>query len=172
MNGLRRLNMLCASRRVWSRACVAGLLLIGCGTAPAQPPGQHIASAETTSLPPLPTLNPSDIATGQTLYAQQCASCHGANLQGQPDWKKPLANGKYPAPPHDNSGHTWHHNDTILTTIILNGGDGTGNMSHGDMPAFKDKLTETQVRQILSFFKSHWGQPQREYQWARTTAVN
>ncbi|MGR3200120.1 MAG: c-type cytochrome, partial [Paracoccus sp. (in: a-proteobacteria)] len=41
------------------------------------------------------------IALGQRLYAENCASCHGADLEGQPDWQTPLENGRYPAPPHD-----------------------------------------------------------------------
>ena len=132
----------------------------------------HAPGVDSTALPPVPTLVPSDVAAGGLLYQQHCASCHGANLVGQPNWKQPLADGKYPAPPHDDSGHTWHHNDTVLIGITLNGGDGTGNMSHGNMPAFKDKLTEIQVRQILSFLKSRWGTQQREYQWARTVVNN
>ena len=30
-------------------------------------------------------LDDRDIAQGQTLYAEQCASCHGAEFQGQPN---------------------------------------------------------------------------------------
>lgn len=121
---------------------------------------------------PFPTLGLNDITEGESLYNQHCASCHGADLHGQPNWKQPLANGKYPAPPHDNTGHTWHHNDDVLIGVIMNGGDGTGNMTHGDMPAFKDKLTDTQVRQILTYIKNQWGQQQREYQWTRTLERN
>lgn len=127
---------------------------------------------EPTPLPPIPTLSLDDIAAGESLYNQHCASCHGADLHGQPNWKQPLPNGKYPAPPHDNTGHTWHHNDDVLIGVIMNGGDGTGNMTHGDMPAFKDKLTVAQVRQILTYIKSQWGQQQREYQWTRTLERN
>ena len=47
-----------------------------------------------------------DIAQGETLYVQSCASCHGANLEGQPDWRTPDATGRLPAPPHDETGHT------------------------------------------------------------------
>ena len=51
------------------------------------------------------------ILLGQKVYGEYCASCHGANLEGQPDWKRRLENGRMPAPPHDESGHTWHHSD-------------------------------------------------------------
>ena len=53
------------------------------------------------------------IALGRQVYAANCASCHGAELEGQPDWGEPLPNGRYPAPPHDASGHTWHHPDAL-----------------------------------------------------------
>jgi mono/diheme cytochrome c family protein len=55
-----------------------------------------------------------DIVAGQSLYADSCASCHGANLEGQPNWQSPNADGVLPAPPHDRTGHTWHHDDELL----------------------------------------------------------
>src|SRR5262245_18089485 len=64
--------------------------------------------------PPLPTLVSERVTAGQAVYAQFCASCHGSNLEGKPDWKVPLANGSLPPPPHDSTGHTWHHPDELL----------------------------------------------------------
>jgi mono/diheme cytochrome c family protein len=116
----------------------------------------------------MPPLRQDSVAEGERVYARHCAACHGADLQGQPDWKKPLPNGKYPAPPHDDSGHTWHHPDHVLYKIILNGGDGTGDMSHGDMPAFKDVLSGREVVAVLEFIKSRWSPDKREYQWRMT----
>ncbi|WP_436088924.1 c-type cytochrome [Pararhizobium sp. LjRoot255] len=58
---------------------------------------------------------------GKTLYAKHCATCHGANLEGQRDWKRPLPSGRMPAPPHDASGHTWHHADGVLFRITREG---------------------------------------------------
>src|SRR5690606_7280392 len=58
------------------------------------------------------------LALGQELYAMHCASCHGADLEGQPDWKLPLPSGRLPAPPHDASGHSWHHPDSLLHRIV------------------------------------------------------
>jgi len=55
--------------------------------------------------------NPQAVALGQQVYAARCASCHGANLEGQPNWQQELPTGGLPAPPHDETGHTWHHND-------------------------------------------------------------
>ena len=55
-----------------------------------------------------------DLDRGQALYADSCAACHGANLEGQPDWRVPGADGILPAPPHDETGHTWHHDNQLL----------------------------------------------------------
>lgn len=115
-----------------------------------------------TPVPPVPTLNPTRVTQGAVLYAENCARCHGANLEGAPDWKKPLPDGSLPPPPHDGSGHTWHHPDTLLVKIIANGGDPAFSSK---MPAFKDKLSEEAMTAILEFIKSQWGKDEREFQW-------
>lgn len=61
------------------------------------------------------------VDTGRRLYAAHCAACHGANLEGQANWRTRLANGRLPAPPHDASGHTWHHSDQVLLDITKKG---------------------------------------------------
>jgi hypothetical protein len=57
------------------------------------------------------------------LYDASCASCNGDNLEGQPDWRNPEPDGPYPAPPHNASGHTWHHFDCDLVAYISLGGE-------------------------------------------------
>ncbi|MFD1883584.1 c-type cytochrome [Paracoccus pacificus] len=101
------------------------------------------------------------IALGQRLYVDNCASCHGADLEGQPDWQTPLANGRYPAPPHDETGHTWHHADALLVQIIRDGtaavvGDGY----KSDMPGFSDVMSNAEITAVLTYIKSTW--PERE----------
>jgi mono/diheme cytochrome c family protein len=112
--------------------------------------------------PPVPTLDATRVVEGQLLYAQHCASCHGVNLEGERDWQTPLADGSFPAPPHDSSGHTWHHPDELLIDITLNGGNPRFNSK---MPAFNEQLSREQVVAILEFFKSEWGREERDYQW-------
>jgi len=63
-----------------------------------------------------------DTSVGAEIYNASCASCHGANLQGQPDWQTPNSDGSLPPPPHDEEGHTWHHSDRVLLDYIRLGG--------------------------------------------------
>lgn len=122
-----------------------------------------------TAVPPVPTLAAARVQQGSALYAQHCAACHGANLEGAPNWKQPDADGAYPPPPHDSTGHTWHHPDDLLVSIVQNGGDPAYNSK---MPAFKDRLSPEEIRAIIEFLKSHWGPEEREFQWWITTTGN
>ena len=106
---------------------------------------------------------------GAALYQQHCASCHGTELQGQPDWRSPGPDGRLPAPPHDATGHTWHHGDDILFRITR---DGTATVVGGgyesDMPGFGDSLRDAEIRAILDYIKSTWPERERAYQRERT----
>ena len=108
------------------------------------------------------------ITLGRQVYAQNCASCHGAELQGQPDWRRRLSNGRMPAPPHDESGHTWHHSDQDLFDITKLGVGGIVAGYESDMPAFEDILSDEEIAAVLAFIKSTWPERQRESQ-ARVT---
>ena len=108
-----------------------------------------------------PRANPRDAAKaslGQRVYAQHCAACHGANLEGQPDWRSRRANGRMPAPPHDESGHTWHHPDRVLFAITKNGliPPYAPPNYESDMPAFSGKLSDDEVWAVLAYIKSRW----------------
>ena len=111
-----------------------------------------------------PPLDPALVATGAELYAELCATCHGADLTGADNWKVPNPDGSYPPPPQDSSGHTWHHGDDLLVDLILKGSD----FPQSQMPAFGERLTEAEVLNILEFFKSTWGPQERTVQWEVT----
>ena len=98
------------------------------------------------------------VALGETLYGKHCAACHGANLEGQRDWKSPLPSGRMPAPPHDESGHTWHHNDRVLFGITKYGlkPPYAPPNYESDMPAFAGKLSDEEIRAVLAYISSHW----------------
>jgi len=97
---------------------------------------------------------------GGELYQANCASCHGADLSGAPDWKTPNDDGSYPPPPHDSSGHTWHHPDRVLIEIIRDGSD----FPQSRMPAFGDRLADEDFEAIIEFIKSGWGPQEKPYQ--------
>jgi mono/diheme cytochrome c family protein len=96
------------------------------------------------------------VARGKAIYAQHCASCHGANLEGQPNWRERLSNGRLPAPPHDATGHTWHHADKQLFEMVKNGTAAIVPGYETDMPAYKGVLTDGEIWAVLSFIESTW----------------
>ena len=105
------------------------------------------------------------ITRGKGLYDSHCASCHGKKLQGQPDWKSPLANGRMPAPPHDGSGHSWHHSDEALIGITKFGLKPYVNAAYeSDMPAFGATLSDEDIAAVWAYIKSTWPDRQRAYQ--------
>ncbi len=112
------------------------------------------------------------IATGEKLYQQNCASCHGTNLEGQPNWYSKKADGTFPAPPHDETGHTWHHDDETLFNYTKLGGEGMAKQSgyknqNSGMPAYKNGLSDNEIISILNHIKSTWPQEIRDIQSAR-----
>ena len=112
-----------------------------------------------------PRADPGDaarVALGERVYAQHCASCHGENLEGQPDWRRRLANGRLPAPPHDERGHSWHHPDRMLFAITSNGlvPPHAPAGYESDMPAFAGTLREDEIWAVLAFIKSRWKAPE------------
>lgn len=118
--------------------------------------------------------DPQSIANGQALYAENCAACHGANLEGQPEWQSPGPDGRLPAPPHDPSGHTWHHGDDLLFSYTKLGGKAAlaakGIDFDSGMPGFGETLSDSEIQDILNFIKSTWPERERELQATRTEA--
>ena len=108
----------------------------------------------------LPRIDPADagqVAIGQSVYVTRCASCHGAHLEGQPNWRKRLANGRLPAPPHDQTGHTWHHTDADLFGITKHGLKPYAPAGYeSDMPAFDGTLSDGQMAAVIAYIKSTW----------------
>lgn len=104
------------------------------------------------------------VGIGQEVYQAKCASCHGTALEGQPDWKRRLPNGRMPAPPHDASGHTWHHSDNDLFAITKGGVESVLPGYESDMPAFGDALSDEEIRAVLAYIKSTWPEKSRKFQ--------
>lgn len=123
---------------------------------------------------PLEAPTPSALAQGAELYAANCASCHGASLEGEENWRLPGPDGRLPAPPHDETGHTWHHGDDLLFAYTKYGGEDLmarrGIAFRSGMPGFGDVLSDEEIRLTLEFIKSTWPEEIRQIQAGRTAA--
>lgn len=106
------------------------------------------------------------ISEGRQVYLAQCGVCHGDNLQGQSGWEQPDSNGMMPAPPHDDSGHTWHHADDQLFEIVKYGPA----IAMGDpqyrsaMPSFAGVLSDSEIIAVLVYIRSTWATDKRKWQ--------
>lgn len=88
-------------------------------------------------------LTDSRVEAGTALYSTNCASCHGVPGVSRPNIPT--------APPHDESGHTWHHADRALFEWTLDRPP-----LAEIMPAFRDVLSEDEILSILAYIKSTW----------------
>jgi S-disulfanyl-L-cysteine oxidoreductase SoxD len=133
-------------------ACV--LALAGCDRPDPEPTG--MLRADDTQV----------LALGKAIYQARCAVCHGARLEGQPNWRERDSAGRLPAPPHDASGHTWHHPDAMLFDITKHGVAKAANLKDYDsaMPAFEGVLTDAEIIAVLSWIKAQWPEEIRKQQ--------
>ena len=110
--------------------------------------------------------NTEQVKHGELVYRRFCSLCHGRNLEGQPNWRIRKPDGKLPAPPHDETGHTWHHPDEVLFAIIKFGllppNAPQGYLS--DMPAWGETLKDEDIWAVLAYIKSRWPAKEREIQ--------
>lgn len=104
-------------------------------------------------------------ASGQAIYAVNCASCHGAHGEVAPGWDRPDAAGEMPPPPHDREGHTWKHSDAMLYRIVANGWRDPYNKTHRlTMPAFAEVLSPSEIRDVVIYLKTLWTPEQQKFQ--------
>jgi len=96
--------------------------------------------------------SPQQVAQGERIYRENCASCHGADAAGTPNWREPDASGKFPPPPLNGTAHAWHHPKNMLRMTIRRGGIPIG----GSMPAFADKLSDDEIEAVIAWIQSHW----------------
>lgn len=110
-----------------------------------------------TAASPMDSTDARVLALGERVYRRECASCHGAQLEGQPDWQARLPNGRLPAPPHDRSGHTWHHPAEQLFAIVKHGLQVFAPVGYeSDMPAYAGRLSDAEIWAVLAWIKSTW----------------
>ena len=96
------------------------------------------------------------LARGETVYRTSCTTCHGANLEGQANWWLRDVDGNLPAPPHDKTGHTWHHSDEVLFNLVKYGPAMYVDNYTGKMPAYDGVLDDRDIRAVNSWIASTW----------------
>ncbi|WPZ32173.1 cytochrome c [Thalassobaculum sp. OXR-137] len=141
--------------RVLTLAAGTAILLVAVGVLLLTAGGERGSDADGLRL------DPDDaalVADGERIYRDACASCHGVALEGQPDWQQRRADGRLPAPPHDPSGHTWHHPDDVLFALTKYGPAALVNDPAylSDMPGFAEVLSDRDILAVLSYIKSTW----------------
>ena len=92
------------------------------------------------------------VERGASVYAAHCVACHGPNAEGTENWRQRGADGKFPPPPIDGSGHAWHHPMRVLGAQIKFGAPG----GKGSMPGFADKLSDAQIIDVIAWIQSKW----------------
>ncbi|MDH5786199.1 MAG: cytochrome c [Chromatiales bacterium] len=125
-------------------ALMAGLMISACS--------EQQETTDAAVATPHREMNFAQVSQGGQLFIKHCAECHGAGGEGDPNWRVRDAEGMFPAPPLNGTGHAWHHPQKILFHVIKNGSPG----GQGKMPAWKEKLSDEEILAIIAWFKSKW----------------
>lgn len=155
-------NPVIRSRIVWLIGSVMSMLLL---TACGQQEDTARKAAQVAASSAQRFSDFGQVTRGGRLFQEYCASCHGVDAQGAANWRQKGADGKYPAPPLNGTGHAWHHPEKVLLMTIR---DGTKRLG-GSMPAWGDKLSEQDMRDIIAWFQAKWPQ-EIHAEWARRNA--
>ncbi len=109
--------------------------------------------------------DPALTARGAVVYAQNCASCHGAHLEGARHWQAVGPDGRAAPPPQNETGHTWMHSDDELFGFVKYSMIDLAAPGYvSPMPAFRGRLTDDDILATIAFIKSRWPVGVRAYQ--------
>jgi len=92
-----------------------------------------------------PTTAVDDIAASRTIYLESCVGCHKENGAGG---AAEFEGKKIKVPSYQSKG-AMNASDDNLYAHIANG-------EEDEMPAFKDKLSETQMRNLVAFIRKEF----------------
>jgi len=124
----------------------AAALLAACGDAAKRDPFAQAVTAQRQ-------YDATQLQRGASVYQQHCATCHGDRGQGTVlPWNVRQADGFYPPPPLDDSAHAWHHSTAVLARVVREGSP----PGEGKMPAWKDKLSEQEIVDVVVYVTSLW----------------
>ena len=134
---------------------ILSLVAVGAVLAIAQ--GLGLFAEQTSEEIRIPYENPVAVARGQEIYVNACAACHGQKLEGQQNWNERRPDGRLPAPPHNEKGHTWHHADRQLFEITKYGTAAFAPQGYQtDMRGYEDVLTDNEILDVLAYIKAQW----------------
>jgi mono/diheme cytochrome c family protein len=154
-----RIFRTCQRHLVHVTPCLVILVGICLGSAGcAKPPGRQLTLAPARAVI-APASSPEAIEAGSRLYQQYCIGCHGQQGQGG------LAS------PMDQTGHAWHHPDSVLSLMIMEGNsrpEPDVSMLEVSTPPFEAVLSPEGIRLVIAFIKTLWTPEQRQLQWERT----
>lgn len=108
--------------------------------------------SSSTGLMPERSYDAEQIAAGKEVFTKYCAVCHGNNAEGAANWHQRNPDGTFPPPPLNGTGHAWHHSTAVLYDVIANGSQ----PGQGNMPAWKDKLSQEEIEAVVAWFQSLW----------------
>lgn len=109
------------------------------------------SSADKKVVKTMRSIDSAQVARGKALFAQHCARCHGDMAQGDPQWRTRNADGTFPPPPLNGTGHAWHHPHVWLKEMIRD-----GSAPQGNMPAWGSTLNDQQMEDLIAWFQSLW----------------
>ncbi len=92
------------------------------------------------------------VVSGGPIFAEHCAVCHGVRAQGAEEWFRRQPDGRWPPPPLNGTAHAWHHPLWQLRQQIREGSQ----PEHGNMPAFGDVLSPSEIDAVIAWFQSFW----------------
>ena len=93
------------------------------------------------------------LASGARLYQEHCATCHGPEAQGHPDWERSSRTDLPAAPPLNGSGNDSKRKKQELVAAIKNG---TMRKGMSLMPAWKGRLSDQEIEDIIVWFQALW----------------
>lgn len=119
--------------------------------------GRNVGTDEIAGVNSADVNNPVLVARGREVYTAYCAVCHGANLEGQPNWQREFPGGGRPAPPLGLTGRAWQHPDQLLFEITKYGGQANSPPGYiNNMPSFENTLSDEEIWASLAYIKSTW----------------
>jgi mono/diheme cytochrome c family protein len=101
------------------------------------------ANVSTPAMSPLPSATIDELASGRKIYSVSCQNCHKENGKGGPT----EIEGKKIEPEDLTSAKIKGFSDEKILGYIMNGVEDEG------MPAFKGRLSEAEMRDVLKFIR-------------------